>query len=402
MQHSLPGDAGKLLLCSLVNSQISFMRIAIPFLNALLVIAAYFSWFSRKKETFKYHWIFLLYTLLSCLFFATTYLNENATWGSVYIAIGNICVLLFMPCAWLCMRVVASSGRVGRDSLPHLLPAVFYSINYGWGNPGTNGLWHEAVSPATYIYIVAAAYLFLQLNTALTLLKTVCPPALQRNFIYFRWLVLGCLAQYALRNPWIGSGAMEDARGGWLLAPVAGASIVVVLATILKLLERRVPSKAAVTNENTGQQTYGHEIVAPEQPAEALVPPSPSQQGIVLLEHQLINIEQKVNAVMLEKKQFLMPRYTIRMLSDEVGISLHILSAYINRKYGMNFNDFINEYRIKYCLEKIKNNEWKQKTLEAISRESGFNNRNSFTLSFKKVIGVTPSDFLKQLNSDMA
>jgi AraC-like DNA-binding protein len=63
----------------------------------------------------------------------------------------------------------------------------------------------------------------------------------------------------------------------------------------------------------------------------------------------------------------------------------------------MNFNDFINEYRIRFCIEKIENGEWKRKTLEALSKESGFNNRNSFTLAFKKVTGVTPSGFLKQM-----
>lgn len=122
--------------------------------------------------------------------------------------------------------------------------------------------------------------------------------------------------------------------------------------------------------------------------------------GTTAQDHQLLQIEEKLSNIMVGKRGFLNHGYTIRMLSDETGIQSHVLSAYINRTYGMNFNDFINDYRIKFCIEKIKNGEWKCKTLEALSKESGFNNRNSFTLSFKKVTGLTPSSFLKQLRHE--
>jgi AraC-like DNA-binding protein len=61
----------------------------------------------------------------------------------------------------------------------------------------------------------------------------------------------------------------------------------------------------------------------------------------------------------------------------------------------MNYNDFINRYRVFECKEVIMNGEWKYKTLEAIASEAGFNNRNTFTSAFKKETGQSPSEFLK-------
>jgi len=52
-----------------------------------------------------------------------------------------------------------------------------------------------------------------------------------------------------------------------------------------------------------------------------------------------------------------------------------------------------------YCKEKILNEEYKFKKLEAIAEESGFNNRNTFAIAFKKVIGLKPSEFLRNLKS---
>jgi AraC-like DNA-binding protein len=63
----------------------------------------------------------------------------------------------------------------------------------------------------------------------------------------------------------------------------------------------------------------------------------------------------------------------------------------------MNFNDFINEYRIIFSIDKLLKKEWMYKKLETIANESGFNNRNTFISAFKKVTGVKPSEFLKDI-----
>ena len=124
-------------------------------------------------------------------------------------------------------------------------------------------------------------------------------------------------------------------------------------------------------------------------------------RATLLTEERIQQIDEVVTRFLDEKKPFLQQRYSLKDLSEDTQIPLHQLSAYINKHCGKNFNDFINEYRVQYCKEKILNDECRNKKLEAVAEESGFNNRNTFAIAFKKVTGVNPSQFLKQVKSGL-
>ena len=153
-------------------------------------------------------------------------------------------------------------------------------------------------------------------------------------------------------------------------------------------------------------------------------------KGVVLLDKEILNPENKNNSLpfSIEEKQqlpnyrylshakmeeiafkirthiilhnsFLDRQYTLQQLATEISIPAQYISAAINETEKINFNDFINSYRVKYCLKLLNNNDHENKTLEAIAAESGFNNRNTFTLAVKKVIGQTPSAYIKTINN---
>jgi len=124
-----------------------------------------------------------------------------------------------------------------------------------------------------------------------------------------------------------------------------------------------------------------------------------SQRNTLLTDERAQQINEVVTMFLDEKKPFLQQRYSLKDLSVDTQIPLHQLSAFINKHCGKNFNDFINEYRVQYCKEKILNHECRNKKLEAVAEESGFNNRNTFAIAFRKVTGVNPSQFLKQVKS---
>ncbi|MES1219982.1 MAG: helix-turn-helix domain-containing protein [Bacteroidota bacterium] len=112
----------------------------------------------------------------------------------------------------------------------------------------------------------------------------------------------------------------------------------------------------------------------------------------------------KINDSLIEflsiERPFLTPGYTLKDLARDLNIPLHHLSAFINQQYGVHFNNFINEFRINYFKEKITNEEWRRKKIEAIAGESGFNNRNTFTVAFKKITGLNPSEYIKNIRGD--
>ena len=87
--------------------------------------------------------------------------------------------------------------------------------------------------------------------------------------------------------------------------------------------------------------------------------------------------------------------YTINELAKDVQIPAYLLTQYINRKLETNFSDLINQERIEECCQLMESGEYKHLTLEGLADKCGFNNRNSFSVAFKKFKGVTPSQFQK-------
>jgi AraC-like DNA-binding protein len=116
-------------------------------------------------------------------------------------------------------------------------------------------------------------------------------------------------------------------------------------------------------------------------------------------------ISDQLSLFMEEGKPFLRFGYGIRDLADDVKIPAYQLSAFLNREIGLNFNDFLNQHRVRYCEELIQKGLVSQLNLKGLALECGFNNRNTLTTAFKKFTGFTPSRYqrgwVKLLNSDM-
>lgn len=111
---------------------------------------------------------------------------------------------------------------------------------------------------------------------------------------------------------------------------------------------------------------------------------------------QVKEIEKRLSTFFAKDRPFLRHGYTLRQLTADIGIPLHHISAFINQHYGMNFNDFINRFRVDHYIMKIAAGEWRNKKLEAIAADSGFSNRNTFRIAFKKATGLSPSAYLKK------
>ena len=122
----------------------------------------------------------------------------------------------------------------------------------------------------------------------------------------------------------------------------------------------------------------------------------PGRNGL-LPQQRMDQINKLVTEYLVSEQAFLRQRYSIWQLADEIGIPQHHLSIFINSYHKMNFNDFINKYRVYYSKIMMINGEWKYKTLQAIATESGFGNRTTYSTVFKKVTGMNPSDFIKEL-----
>ena len=106
-------------------------------------------------------------------------------------------------------------------------------------------------------------------------------------------------------------------------------------------------------------------------------------------------IAYRLDVFMMSRKPFLHPKYSIRELSEEIGVSVHQLSSAINLRRGMNFSDYLNQHRIRYCQQLVQSGN-RRINLRDLSADCGFRNRNTFTAAFKKFTGMTPSEYLKK------
>ena len=107
-------------------------------------------------------------------------------------------------------------------------------------------------------------------------------------------------------------------------------------------------------------------------------------------------LRNRLNSYMILQQPYLQEHYSLKDLSTEMGIPLHQLSAFLNNHIGMHFNDYLNQFRIRYCEELIKKELPGRVNLKELVYKCGFHNRNTFSAAFKKFTGKTPSDYVRE------
>lgn len=91
------------------------------------------------------------------------------------------------------------------------------------------------------------------------------------------------------------------------------------------------------------------------------------------------------------------PDFSVERLAQLAESKYKYVSQVIHETYDCNFNTFINDYRIKEACKRISDVErFGKLTIEAISNSVGFKSRSSFVTSFKRVTGLTPSEYQRQ------
>lgn len=97
--------------------------------------------------------------------------------------------------------------------------------------------------------------------------------------------------------------------------------------------------------------------------------------------------------VMKEEKPYLDPNMTVTKLAKRLGVSKEHISQTINQCFYMNFNQFLNKYRIEEAKERLKDPKESQYVVFKIALDVGFNSKSTFNTAFKKFTGMNPSQY---------
>ncbi len=104
----------------------------------------------------------------------------------------------------------------------------------------------------------------------------------------------------------------------------------------------------------------------------------------------------QIEAVLHKDNYFLSTDVSLKSLSEKLGVGANTLSKAINSEFGVNFNDFINQKRIKVAQERLLDDNLSHLTVEAIGNSVGFNSKSAFYGAFKKHVNASPAAFIKQ------
>jgi AraC-like DNA-binding protein len=112
-------------------------------------------------------------------------------------------------------------------------------------------------------------------------------------------------------------------------------------------------------------------------------------------EEEILLWKDRIARLMADERLYLEPELTLSDLARRLQTNASVLSAAINRAFGKNFNDFVNEYRVQAVKHLLEDPKAKHLSLLGIGLECGFNSKSTFNRAFRKVTGFAPSEWGK-------
>jgi AraC-like DNA-binding protein len=104
-------------------------------------------------------------------------------------------------------------------------------------------------------------------------------------------------------------------------------------------------------------------------------------------------IVQKLEQLMQQQKFYAHPDITLDKLAEAAGYPAKKVSLTIKQAYQLNFYEYVNSHRIKAAKKLLADKGPDAKTITDIYYEVGFNSKSVFNTFFKRLEGVTPSQY---------
>ncbi len=104
----------------------------------------------------------------------------------------------------------------------------------------------------------------------------------------------------------------------------------------------------------------------------------------------------KMNLLMNQDRLFNNPTLVLADIAERLQIHPKKVSQIVNLGYKMNFNDFVNQYRVQEGIAKMASGEHNLQTLLGLAFDCGFNSKSTFNRAFKKYTSLSPREFLEK------
>jgi AraC-like DNA-binding protein len=115
----------------------------------------------------------------------------------------------------------------------------------------------------------------------------------------------------------------------------------------------------------------------------------------VLDKDQIKKLKGKLLSYFKEDEPFLNPQLNLQFVAQVLELNNNKISFLINQAFDVNFNDFVNSYRLKHFKLIALDSNNSHLTILGLAYDSGFNSKTVFNTYFKKIEGVTPRAWMK-------
>ena len=99
-----------------------------------------------------------------------------------------------------------------------------------------------------------------------------------------------------------------------------------------------------------------------------------------------------------DNKYFMRDGLTLGDTADQMGLNPRHLSDFLNNVYGMNFNLWINSLRVEEIRKML--DAGNKSSLSELAQLSGFTDASALSKAFKKIVGVSPTQYKATLALD--
>ncbi|MDO9615719.1 MAG: helix-turn-helix domain-containing protein, partial [Bacteroidota bacterium] len=287
---------------------------------------------------------------------------------------------LWVPLFYFYVRYCFSSDfKLNKKHLIHFIPFFAFLIFFLmiWMVKGNHYIWENLYQTNTFLNNTAFAvdltvkvqYLFYNFLMISSLIKTERNRNLQRQITssfgvdiqWLRFIVYG----YALAS------LIGIANTVSVLAKSPAASVINLVSISYFFLFFFVIFYNTITNKFSSDEAKPKSVQLPNADMKLLM--------------------KRIEELVAEKKMYLEPELTLQQIATALNEKERNISQAINTIQQRNLNDYINSLRIEHACRLLLTN--KEKPVFEVMYESGFNTKGAFNLTFKKMVGKTPTQF---------
>lgn len=105
--------------------------------------------------------------------------------------------------------------------------------------------------------------------------------------------------------------------------------------------------------------------------------------------------QERINRLFENEKLYLKKNLDLRSVSLLSGLKEKVIRANIKNEMGLNFNDYVNKYRVDYAIGLMKSDYLGRNVITSLGEKAGFSSNQTFYRAFKRLYNDTPANYYK-------